>query len=60
MAENHGTDKTSFTGSTLTGRKIPTTAAEISLKDVSIKLGGNRLLSFSVTPIWTKPSSGLQ
>ena len=40
LADHHGVDKISFTGSTLTGRKILKAAADSNLKDVSLELGG--------------------
>lgn len=40
LAEHPKIDKISFTGSTLTGRKILKAAAETNLKDVTLELGG--------------------
>ena len=40
LAAHKGVDKVAFTGSTVTGRKIMTAAAESNLKKVSLELGG--------------------
>ena len=40
LAAHKDVDKVAFTGSTVTGRKIMTAAAESNLKKVSLELGG--------------------
>ena len=51
-------EKVTFTGTTLTSRKIMEGAVRSNLKNITLELDGKVPPSLMM-PIWTRPSSGL-
>jgi len=54
-----GIQKVAFTGSTIVGRKVAEAAAKSNLKNVTLELGGSRLILFLRIVIWNMLLIGL-